>query len=248
MLRPGSFTRRWPAQRTRPPWKISRPDVEVAWWPLGRCCIHLACIAAQPFDQTSLPSDGLFRMNELCMGISAAPITRGEAPGELSSVVWSCDQLPAGCLSVPPSEMIFMRAASAQSVWSRLWVCMDTEVLISHFHFYVLSAGQGACECMKVQARKHWWACCSHWHGIIFLFTFGILFAAVRVVTCVLARGTKACKVFSRRRSSGARWLLVRSRGKGTPRPRRGHAWPSALPMGKRRLLFSSAQGARLGS
>lgn len=70
------------SQRTRPPWKFSRPDVEVAWWPLGRCCIHLACIAAQPLDQTSLPSDGLFRMNDLRMGISTAapPITREEAP------------------------------------------------------------------------------------------------------------------------------------------------------------------------
>lgn len=103
MLRPGSFTRRGPAQRTRPPWKISRPDVEVAWWPLGRCCIHLACIAAHLFDQTSFPCDGLLRINELRMGISAAaPITRGEAPRESSR--WMVELRPASRgLSVGPA-------------------------------------------------------------------------------------------------------------------------------------------------
>lgn len=65
-----------------------------------------------PFDQTSIPSDGLFRIDELHMCISAAisaAITADKKTGESFRQRWSCLQLPAGCLSVPPSEMIFMR-------------------------------------------------------------------------------------------------------------------------------------------
>lgn len=146
MLRPGSFTRRGPAQRTRPPWKISRPDVEVAWWPLGRCCIHLACIAAHLSIRPHSPAMVCCAlMSYVWVSQQQHPSREEKPPGRALARWWSCDQLPAGCLSVPPSEMIFMRAASAQSVWSRLWVCVDTEVLISHFHFYVLSVGECAC-------------------------------------------------------------------------------------------------------
>lgn len=137
MLRPGSFTRRGLVQRTRPPWKISRPDVEVAWWPLGRCCIHLACIAAHLSIRPHSPAMVCCAlMSYLWASQQQHPSREEKPPGELSLECGAATSFP-GCLSVPPSEMIFMRVASAQSIQSRFWVCMDTEVLISYVHFYV---------------------------------------------------------------------------------------------------------------
>lgn len=61
------------------------------------------------YDQISMFQRRLLRIYEAASIAVANHHDRDEAQNELSRLVWSCVQLPAGCWSVPPSEMIFMQ-------------------------------------------------------------------------------------------------------------------------------------------
>lgn len=79
------------------------------------------------------------------MCISAA-ITTDEKTGESFRQRWSCLELPAGCLSVPPSEMIFMRVRAhrvSDPGFTRSWTPRFSVLTFTLFVCLLVSVRRG---------------------------------------------------------------------------------------------------------